>query len=236
MPSRGINRITWDLKYPTPWPVNTDTGKFNPTAKIQSLMFAMPGEYKVSLSMVTRDGVKELAAPEVFQTKALNLATLPAADYREVVDFQLKAEKLAGSMDATERFAADLQKKVILIQQTLNKTPGVPSELMNRAREIEIALEEIQFRFEGREAKASWEEIPPGPMPFNRRLSWLVSTRLESTSGITQTEIDAYNILNEEFPPVLEELMSIFEKLKELYAQLDKAGAPWTPGRIPAWH
>ena len=55
------------------------------------------------------------------------------------------------SGEAAERFAYDLQKKVILIKQTLSKTPGVPGELISVAREIEIALEEIQFRFEGRE-------------------------------------------------------------------------------------
>ncbi|MCK4749092.1 MAG: hypothetical protein KAT15_18695, partial [Bacteroidales bacterium] len=221
--------------YPTPWPVITRTEKINPIAYFVSIMFAMPGEYKASLSMVTRDSANELVAPVSFTTKLLNISTLPAEDYQEVVDFQLKARKLGSAMDGTQRFAADLQKKIILIKQTLNKTPGVPAELMVKAREIEIALEDIQFRFEGRKAVASWEEIPPSPMPFNQRLQWLISTRMGSTSGITQTEIDAYNILNEEFPPVMEELKAINKKVTQLNEKLDEAGAPWKLGRTPVW-
>ncbi len=45
-----------------------------------------------------------------------------------------------------------------------------------------------------------------------------------------------YDILAEEFPPILDELRNIAEvKLKALEAELDAIGAPWTPGRIPEW-
>jgi len=232
-PAEGINRITWDLQYPSPWPVNTE--KFDPNADVPTHMFAMPGKYNVSLSMVTRSGVKELAGPVEFSTGMLNTRTLPAEDYREVVDFQLKAAELASVMDATERFAADLQKKVILIKQTISRTPGLPGDLMGEATGIELALEEIQFKFEGGEAKASWEELPPAPMPLNQRLQWLIYTRMGSTSGLTITESDVYDILVEEFPPVIEELKTLKGQLRTLNDKLDSAGAPWTPGRIPEW-
>ena len=234
-PSEGINRITWDLKYPSPWPVITSTEEFDPNEKVPTHMFAMPGTYSVAFHMETRDGYKEMGGPLEFQVSLLNNTTLPAEEYQDVINFQLKAAKLASAMDATERFAAEMMKKVILVKQTLSRMPGAPGELMGEALMIEKALEDIQFRFEGQEAKASWEEIPPAPMPFNQRLQWLIATRMGSTSGITQTEIDAYDILNEEFPPVIDELKAINQRVKELNDSLDAAGAPWTPGRIPEW-
>lgn len=234
-PSKGISRITWDLRYPSPWPVSTSIEEFNPGADLPTHMLAMPGTYSVSLSIVTRDGTTELAGPVEFRTEMLNTRTLPAEDYREVVDFQLNAAELVSVMDATERFAYDLYQKVILIKQTLNNNPGLPAELMTEAAEIGLALEEIRFKFEGREAVASWEEIPPAPMPLNYRLQWLLQTRLESTSGITGTEKAVFEILIEEFPPVIEELKSLHARVGELNEKLDAAGAPWTPGRIPEW-
>ena len=37
-------------------------------------------------------------------------------------------------------------------------------------------------------------------------------------------------------PPLIEKLKKIGEQeLKELEKQMDKAGAPWTPDRVPDW-
>jgi hypothetical protein len=235
-PATGINRAAWDLRYPTPWPIDVKQETFNPTAPVQAIMHSLPGTYSISMDMVTRDGVKELAPAVEFKTQSLNIATLPAEDYGEVVEFQEKAGKLSNAMDAAQLFTADMQKQLVLIKQTLNKTPGSSSELMARANEIANRLEEIQFTFEGRPARASWEEIPPGPMPLNRRMSLMVFTHMSSTSGITQTERDSYDILIKEFPPVLEEIRSVHTDLKALNDELDRIGAPWTPGRMPDWN
>ena len=53
---------------------------------------------------------------------------------------------------------------------------------------------------------------------------------------ITETMQSSYNILTEEFPPLLERIRVIAEvDIKELEKELESAGAPWTPGRIPTW-
>jgi hypothetical protein len=57
-----------------------------------------------------------------------------------------------------------------------------------------------------------------------------------STSGITTTEKQGFEILKEEFPPVLSALKRIVEtEVPALEAELNKINAPWTPGRIPVW-
>jgi hypothetical protein len=62
-------------------------------------------------------------------------------------------------------------------------------------------------------------------------------THYGSTSGITTTEKEGYEILAEEFPPVLNTLKRIVEKdIPALETELNKIGAPWTPGRIPVWN
>ncbi len=239
--AKGIRRITWDLSYPSLRPVSTTTEKFTPVAskpasgrrRGMSGMMVMPGNYSVSLSMHTREGVKELVTDVPFKAGALNLATLPAENREELLAFRTKVSELASTMNAAENFAADLQKKVVLIRQTLHNTAGTSQELMSRAADIEHKLEDIIFIFEGREAKASWEEIPPSPMPLNRRLMSIVYASMSTTSETTQTQSENYEILKEEVPPVIEALKSINQEVKELNDELDAIGAPWTPGRIP---
>jgi hypothetical protein len=196
---------------------------------------AMPGNYTVSLSMVTREGEKELAGPVEFKAKALGISTLPAENTAELMAFQSDVSALAGTMTAAENFADELQKKVVLIRQTLHNIPGAPEGLINKATDLNQELLDVIFVFEGPEARASREEIPPRPMPLNRRLGSLVYAHYASTSQVTQTEKNNFTILKDELQPVLDKLNRIHQEIGNLNKELDKIGAPWTPGRIPSW-
>ncbi len=232
-PSKGINRITWNLRYPSPMPINVKNDKFDPYAEGEDYMLAMPGTYKVSLSQSINGKITELVPPAEFKAVVLNNTTLPAANRQELVNFQNKVAELERTMRSTQKFTSELSVKIQYIKQALLLTPSSTSELMEKARKIELRIDDILFAFNGREARASWEEIPPGQMPVNRRLNSIVRTHWQSTSGITKTQKDSYEILLEEFPPLLEEIKSINQELKQLEEEMEKIEAPWTPGRIP---
>ncbi len=240
---KGIQRITWNLRYPSYRGVDPGTQKFTPVPPPAGPgrryrldgMPVMPGNYSVSMSMVTRDGVKELAGAVPFRAVSLELATLPAGDRSEVADFQAKVTRLAGAMNAAQNHTTELQKKLVLIRQTLHNTAGTPSELMARVIQAEKALEDITFRFEGPEAKASSEETPPIDVPLNSRLRSIIYATYRSTSANTRTQIEGYDILAGEFPEVLSALKAVNDEIRALDAELDAIGAPWTPGRFPDW-
>ncbi|HEY6905870.1 MAG TPA: glycosyl hydrolase, partial [Ignavibacteriaceae bacterium] len=116
--SKGINRINWDLRYESTSPVEAKD-KFNPLAEDRGSTFALPGRYTVSMSMVNRDGEKQLFGPVDFIVKVLNNSTLPIADRNELVDFQKKANQLARTISGTERFLYDMMKRVTDIKQAL---------------------------------------------------------------------------------------------------------------------
>ncbi len=57
-----------------------------------------------------------------------------------------------------------------------------------------------------------------------------------STSAVTKTQKDTYDIISEEFPPLLEKLKEINNvELKKLEKEMEQAGVPYTPGRVPEW-
>jgi hypothetical protein len=122
------------------------------------------------------------------------------------------------------------------MKQAIYSTPGASQDLMNRARKLGVQLEELNFKLNGVSAKASSEETPPAQVPLNDRLGDITYSHMGSTSGITGTEKMNYEILKEEFPPVLSALKQIVEtEIPALEAELNKIGAPWTPGRLPVW-
>jgi hypothetical protein len=232
--SEGINRINWDLRYDSPFPVNLSKDKFDAAAKPSSGLLAMPGNYKVSLSIVTREGIKELVPAIDFNTTVLNNTTLPAANRKDIVDFQKKAVELARVVMGTQRYAEELVKRVEYIKQALNNTPSVNPALLQKAFEVAKDLDDVLLKFNGQPSKASAEEVPPQPVPLNNRLTTMLYTHWSSTSNVTLNMKRSYDILKEEFPPVHEKIKRIEnDGIKVLEAELDKVGASWTPGRLP---
>jgi len=235
--SKGINRITWDLKYENTSTLRVPNDKFNPTSKGASAYLVMPGKYSVTMSLITREGKKDIAGPVEFNAKVLRNATLPAKDRAKLVAFEKKAGELARAMRGTENLTHQLVKRVEYIKQALLRMPGASFELLQQAQNISKELDDILYKFNGQPSRASREEVPPEPVPLNWRLETLAYTHWRSTSPITQTERTAYEVLAEEFPPVLEKVKKIYsEEIKPLEAKMENLGAPWTPGRIPEWH
>jgi hypothetical protein len=59
--------------------------------------------------------------------------------------------------------------------------------------------------------------------------------RVEKKTGLHH--LQSIEILKEEVPPVLEELKTMHNAtIPEIEKELDRMGAPWTPGRIPEWN
>ena len=239
-PSKGLNHINWDLRYSMPTSVNV-SGSFSPVAESGRRnrgggILVMPGKYKVGMQMWHEGELTNLVDPVEFTCKKLGNTTLPATNYKENVEFAKNVSKLAIAVVGTGKMIDETSTKIENIKQAIYSTPGTSQELMNKARALGKELEELNFKMNGVKAKASTEETPPAQMPLNSRLGIITYTHMGSTSGITTTEKQNYEILKEEFPPVLEALKRIVETdIPALETELNKIGAPWTPGRLPVW-
>ena len=242
-PSKGVNRINWNLRYSMPASVNVN-GSFNPieTGGGRSRygggggILVMPGTYKVGLQLWHEGELKNLVEPVEFTCKKLNNTSLPAENYKENVEFAQKVNKLAVAVVGAGRMINETANKIENIKQAVYSTPGAGMELMNKARALGAELEELDFKLNGVSARASTEEIPPAQVPLNTRLGNITYTHMNATSKISTSEKQNYEILKEEFRPVLETLKRIVETdIPSLEAELNKIGAPWTPGRLIDW-
>lgn len=183
-----------------------------------------------------RGDVDTLVEPVAFEAKVLENTTLPAEDRAALVAFQAKASELYKAMRGAQEFTEDMDERLQYIKQAIQNTPGSNMELMAKAEETQKAIDDIMWEFNGQDPKASREENWPAEQPLNQRLNDMVWGHWGSTSGITATEKQQYEILSEEFPPVLEQIKKVYEEdILELEKALDEMNAPWTPGRIPNW-
>lgn len=243
-PSKGINRLNWDMRYQMATTTNV-SGSFSPVESSgrggrrgggSGGILVMPGKYKVDMQLWHNGELKKLTEPVEFTCRKLDNTSLPAANYKENVQFARQVSKLAIAMQGSSRLLGELTAKVENMKQAIYATPGASQDLMNKTRALSVELEALNFKMNGVAAKASAEETPPSQVALNDRLGDITYAHMGSTSGITGTEKMNYEVLKEEFPPVLDTLKRIVEiDIPALEAELNKIGAPWTPGRLPVW-
>jgi len=74
------------------------------------------------------------------------------------------------------------------------------------------------------------------PQSINDRVGYVVGAQRLSTARPTQTQAHQYAAAAQDFETVLGQLRQLIEvDLTRLEKQLEAAGAPWTPGRVPEW-
>jgi hypothetical protein len=233
-PAKGVHRVSWNFRYDDLSPVELKDGKFNPFKEDRGGVLAMPGNYKVSMSLYHHGEIKELVSPKEFEARQLQIRTLPASDREELLRFQENVSDLSRAIQGASELSADLMKRMKHIKQAILNAPVETKDLMEEAERVEEKLDDVIFAFHGVEPKASSEEIPPHKMKIMERLRALVYAHYRSTSGVTETERTNYNILREKFPPLLEKLKEIKNQdIQQLEDKLEKLDAPWTPGRMP---
>jgi photosystem II stability/assembly factor-like uncharacterized protein len=230
-PAKGVNRLAWDLSYPTPFTAKTED-KFNPLAKDEAGLMVMPGKYKVTLAKVVDSVATPVAESQEFTVKIVANATLPAVDRSALVNFQRQVAELTRVLQGSMELAKELKGKLTRIKQTLVVLPK-GAMLLQNAVVIDKKLDEIVYALRGLEPKASEEEIPPSHMPLWSRLAAIIYNQFSTTSDPGKSQVDGARIVKEELVPLLLNLKSITtEDLPKLEKELDAARAPWTPGRL----
>ncbi len=232
--SKGVNRITWDLRYQNMRPTTIKDGKFNPTPKGGSSFPVTPGKFFVSMDLHSNGKLQNLVDNTAFTTETLKNSTLPASNKKALEDFQKQTVQLSRVIWGTQKYAEDLYKRLEIIKQAIYGTPSTSLELFNKASKLSDEVDLVLFLFNGEIAKASEEEVPPASVSINSRLGTLLYTHWRSTSNVTKNQKVAYKILTKQIPKIQKELLKISEvEVKKLESIMEINSAPWTPGRMP---
>lgn len=229
---KGLNRATWDLRYPALAP--TSPAQAAPASSGPSGTFVIPGTYKVSMALSADGKVRELAGPVPFKVKALAALSLPAADRAELAAFQNKVRRLGNSVGAASSALGELGTLTQHYRASLKSVTVPHQDILDAIKALEKKLEDLQVKMGGdRLLSRIDKDTYPGIADRAMRIAYEQSN---STSAPTKSQRDAYAIAEEELRPVYEELRKILaEDVKAIEKRLDAVGAPYTPGRLPDW-
>ena len=233
---KGLHRVAWDLRFPASVPANPEAEKAEkePWDAPDQGPMAVPGTYRVTLTARVDGVTTELAGPQSFNVVPLGLATLKAQDQKVVLAFEQKTARLQRAVLGAVEVAKETRTRLEKIKVALRDTPAARPELLDQADAIRSRLRAIDVALSGdREMAKRNEPTRPGIV---ERVQNVVTSQWATTQAPTTTMRDAYMIAADEFTPVLASLRALVEgDLKRLEDALEKAGGPWTPGRVPIW-
>src|SRR6185369_10017145 len=230
----GVQRLTWDLRYPAanlsaPPPPDADPDFEPPSGPL-----VMPGTYKATVAKRV-DGVTTLiGAAQQFQVTVEGEESMSSADHSALVEFQQKAVRLQRAASGATQAANALKPRLAAIKRAIGETPSLPQRLQDDAAALDKRTNEILRALSG--DNAARQRNMNTPPSINDRIGYVVGAQRMSISRPTQTQIAQYNAAAQDFETTLSQLRQLIEvDLSRLEKQLEAAGAPWTPGRIPEW-
>ncbi|MCU1308759.1 MAG: hypothetical protein JWN45_3454, partial [Acidobacteriaceae bacterium] len=231
----GINRVAWNLRYPPSElaPESRDNDEIFPWDFGAVGPLVMPGKYSVKLSKKIDGKWADLSTPQSFNVYVTGWDKMSQDDRAALSEFQMKVARLDRAVSGAISADTELTTKLKAIRRALRDTPADTTALISKADEIEKRIREVTIALKGDSIlRARQENAPPS---IGDRVSNIVGDERHSTARPTQTHRDDYAIAAQDFAGELAKLKAIAAETAQLEQQMEKVGAPWTPGRLPEW-
>jgi hypothetical protein len=232
----GFQRVAWDLRYSAAR-VRTaheeEEGEDFPD--ITGLgPLVLSGTYSVRMFEKIAGSVTELAGAQSFKVVTEGSASMTASDRAAQEEFLRKTERLYRVVNGALHSAEDVESRLKAIREALHETPAVEKQLEAVAEGIEQRDREILRALRGDIEVAKRNE--PVPISIDQRVIGIMDEERFSLAKPTQTHLDSYNVAAAAFAEQLGKLHTLVEvDLLKLEKDMEAAGAPWTPGRVPEW-
>jgi hypothetical protein len=208
--SKGIHRVSWDLRWPSSRPTSLEKSERNPWDR-------------------------EPSGPlgQSFEVVDLGLNTFKADDFAAAMAFQQKTASLERAVRGSLKWADEASDRLEFTRKALHDTPGADTALLAESQRLQTELDDILVQLRGDRTKSSRNVFTPPSI--SSRVNRIVGSQWDTTSAPTQTERDAYGWAADAFSTELFRLKAFAGDLDAYEDQLEAAGAPWTPGRLPEW-
>jgi photosystem II stability/assembly factor-like uncharacterized protein len=252
--NRGINRVLWNLRGMSntvpPAPAGGEGqggrgaaggrgggGGDDPAAAPATALggrgggnFVPPGTYKISLARRAGGVITPLAGEQTVAVDANPYVQLKSADRAAAADYQQKAARLERTFSGAIELANSIKSRTSTIRRALLDSPA-DLKLLDEAVKLDGRATLLLRALRGDETLRGTESGAPST------LQGRVNNAASGTRGLsgapTGTQEMNYRIAFEELSEQLPKIKALDTDLKKLEAQLDAAGVPHTPGRLP---
>lgn len=228
--AKGVQRVAWDLRTASPTLAppraagGADTGDED-FAPPPSGHYAMPGTYKVSLHKRVGGVTTQIGATQSFEVTT----ETPLA--KETIDFHTRFDRIRRVMAGAMETANTAKQRVAAAKRAIADSTA-DLKLRDEASALDTRVTAILRKLRGNEVLAAKyiEETPS----IQDRIQGISGGMRRSLSPPTRTMEDSLRIATEELQQELAKIRTLIDvELKKLEREMEAAGVPHTPGRIP---
>jgi photosystem II stability/assembly factor-like uncharacterized protein len=201
-------------------------------ARFNSGPLVVPGKYTVSLAKRVEGVVTPLPGTQTVEVVAEGPST--REDRVAMAEFQDRLAKLQKALTATTQTATEAGIRLTAIRRAIDATPSLSPKLREEAIKLEKQLNQINLALNGDRV---WRSTNEGDSAsISEHAQGAASPTRGTTGRPTKTAMEQYQIASDALALEIPKLRKLFETdIKALEKQLDAAGAPPTPGRLPDW-
>jgi photosystem II stability/assembly factor-like uncharacterized protein len=232
----GFQRVAWDLRYPASRVKEHGEGEGDedfPDSQDQGPL-VLAGTYSERAFEKIGGVETEVGTPQRFKVTTEQLSAMNAGDRTAQEEFQRKVARLYRVVYGALQTSENVEARLKIIRQALAQTPAVEKQLGTVADGIEQRNREILRALRGDVEIARRSE--PVPSSISDRVSSIMDGERFSLARPTQTDVSSYGIAASEFADQLGKVHALVAvDLAKLEKDMEAAGAPWTPGRVPEW-
>ncbi|MDX1997013.1 MAG: glycosyl hydrolase [Thermoanaerobaculia bacterium] len=225
----GVHRVSWDLRGPSPEPVELDPPGFRPPwVQPAKGPLVAPGRYSAQLVVVSASGVRELGAPREFLVKPVpNLS--PGADPVAVAGFQQRTADAARRVAALRATLGEIRQQLVHLEATLAVTPRAELSLHAELATLGRQVAEFELRLGGDPARQRLHEAAAPSLAD--RVDDIVGGHWDTRQNPTAVQQRDLALVEAALGPLEAEIEAFrSQDLARLRAAFAAAGAPWTTG------
>jgi photosystem II stability/assembly factor-like uncharacterized protein len=232
---KGVQRAAWDLRAPAhQLPPN------RPRSELEELFgdplvgpFVIPGTYSVALSQRVGGVVSPLAGPLTFNVTMDPQGVQTMADHSARWQFQEKLQALRRAVAGLLELANNTHARLEAIKRALDATPAAPRALHDQPRAFEKRLNSVLVELQGDRALGS--RSVQTPVAISERVNTISAEMSRTLGRPTATHEQQYQIASELLGAQRLKIRELVEnEIPALEKELERVGAPYTPGRLPS--
>ena len=225
---KGINRVAWDLRHPSNWPIRPGQSGGQGGWRSSGPM-AMPGTYSATLMKEENGEVSMLDGPISFEVVPMREGTLKGISYDEYKEFIADFEDLQRRSSIVNDALDESMKKVKAMEVALSRTDVVPGSLNKSLHDLKQQLYAFEEKLEGNSSRSEIGERNPPNVGTHLRVAM---RGMSTTYGPTPLHKQSLGIANTMLNGLFSEISTISTTtIPGLEQELRRLGAPYILGQ-----
>jgi photosystem II stability/assembly factor-like uncharacterized protein len=232
--SRGMHRVTWDLRNAPPYIVRrpaNQTGQSQFRQQDPSGPFVLPGRYTARL-MVKGGAAGPFQSEVPIEVRSDPLVPMSVADYRVLYDMRVSTGRLQATVQAAVRTAEQLKDQMTDVKAALKSNPA-PDSVSKQSEAVDKEITDILKKLRGDpEADASADDKKTEEPSIQERVNNVAEQIGDVTSQPTDLQRSTLTLATSDLQREVGRINTLLQRgIPALNASLDAARIPWTIGR-----